>query len=171
MSRDGWVWVAIGAAGVMVLVPRHSLALPVEGAAMSVTPHGDFAAPRKGPPPHRHQGLDLVARRGSIVRAIGDGIVVSAAAGLGKIVRKLRLDRPTAWRPGGRIVTHVVYADLGEPLVRPGERVRRGDPIALVASEGFVHFAVKDSQDGKEQFFDPREAGFPVASSKTKGNA
>lgn len=153
------MWVAIGAAGLLVLVPRRALGLPIEGTAIRLTPHGDYGAARKGPPVHAHQGFDLIAKPGSHVLAIGDGVIVSAAAGLGKIVRKLRLDRPSAWDGGGRRVTHVVYADLGEPLLKPGARVRRGDPIALVASAGFVHFAVKETREGNEHFFDPREAG------------
>jgi murein DD-endopeptidase MepM/ murein hydrolase activator NlpD len=56
-------------------------------------------------------------------------------------------------------VSAVVYADLGTPLVEPGQRVRRGDPIALVWSRGFVHFATKEIRGGREVFFDPSEAG------------
>lgn len=170
MTRDAWVWVAVGAAGLLVLVPRRGLGSPIEGDRIRLTPHGDFGAARKGPPVHTHQGFDLVARAGSLVLAVGDGAIISTSPGLGKIVRKLRLDRPMSWRRGARTVTHVVYADLGEPLVRPGTRVRRGDAIARVASEGFVHFAVKQSHEGLEEFFDPREAGFVPSRELKKGN-
>jgi len=45
-------------------------------------------------------------------------------------------------------------------LKHPGDRVRKGEPIALVDKAGFVHFAVKDHVAGREVFFDPKDAGF-----------
>lgn len=61
---------------------------------------------------------------------------------------------------GRRQVDSIVYADLGTPLKHPGDRVRKGEPIALVDKAGFVHFAVKDHVAGREVFFDPKDAGF-----------
>jgi murein DD-endopeptidase MepM/ murein hydrolase activator NlpD len=107
-----------------------------------------------------HQGTDLAAPPGSHVLAVGDGVIVRTDPGLGKIVRKLRLDVPGAWGLGHRRVNAVVYADLGTPLVQPGDRVRKGDSIALVDKAGFVHFAVKETRPSGEIFFDPKEAGF-----------
>src|SRR5262249_14955976 len=136
------------------------LGLPLEGRRpLPVTPHGHFGAHRKGPPEHWHQGLDLEAPRGSHVLAVADGQIVSTDPGLGQIVRKLRLNTPAAWTDGGVPVHAVVYADLGKPLVEPGARVHMGDAIAVVASRGFVHFATKTLQGGKEIFFDPKLAG------------
>src|SRR5262249_22096458 len=121
---------------------------------------GEFGAFRKGPPEHAHQGVDLIAPRGSHVLAVGNGAIVSANPGLGQIVRKLRLDEPGAWNDSGVPAHLVVYADLAKPLVSPGDRVKQGDPIAVVDSHGFVHFAVKTFRSGNEVFFDPRLAGF-----------
>jgi murein DD-endopeptidase MepM/ murein hydrolase activator NlpD len=104
--------------------------------------------------------VDLAAAPGSKVLAVGDGVIVATEPGLGKVVRKLRLDVPGAWGFGWRHVNAIVYADLGKPLVEPGQRVRKGDPIALVWSHGFVHLAVKEARPGGEVFFDPAEAGF-----------
>src|SRR5207245_8621909 len=98
--------------------------------------------------------------RGSHVLAVGDGEIVAANPGLGLVVRKVRLDEPGAWADAGMPVHFVVYADLGKPLVEPGDRVKKGEPIALVASRGFVHFAVKTLHDSQEVFFDPKLAGF-----------
>ena len=92
--------------------------------------------------------------------AVGDGVIVATDPGLGKTVRKLKLDPPSSWRPGARNVAAIVYADLGTPLVKPGDRVRIGDPIATVDKTGFFHFAVKEKRGGDEVFFDPQEAGF-----------
>jgi murein DD-endopeptidase MepM/ murein hydrolase activator NlpD len=163
-----WLWIGLGAGGALLLIRTRNgaggsilLGSPVKvGGPPVVTPHGGFAAARSGPPAHEHQGVDLAARPGSQVLAVGDGTIVATDPGLGKLVRKLRLDVPGSWAFGRRPVDAVVYADLGRALVAPGDRVRRGDPIALVDKAGFVHFAVKQSRPGGEVFFDPKEAGF-----------
>ena len=169
MKRQTWIWIALGSAGALLLFGRKRsssggsiiLGSPVEvKGAPKVTPHGFFGAARSGPPVHTHQGVDLAAPPGSHVLAVGDGVIVRTDPGLGKVVRKLHLDVPGSWSLGHRRVDAVVYADLGTPLVQPGDRVRRGDPIALVWSHGFVHFATKESRLGNEVFFDPKEAGF-----------
>jgi murein DD-endopeptidase MepM/ murein hydrolase activator NlpD len=167
MKRQTWLW--LGAAGVLVLLTRRRppnsspfLASPVEHTnTPTVTPHGYFGAHRDGPPVHSHQGVDLAARPGSHVLAIGDGVIVATDPGLGKLVRKLKLDTPASYGFGRRRIDSVVYADLGTPLKHPGDRVRKGEPIALVDKAGFVHFAVKEQRSGGEVFFDPKEAGFP----------
>lgn len=165
MKREHWIWVGLGSAGALfVLSAARSgsmvLGSPVEvRGTPTVTPHGFFTAPRVGPPAHSHQGVDLAAPPGSRVLAVGDGVIVATDPGLGKLVRKLRLDRPAAWGVGHRRVDSIVYADLGQALVQPGDRVRRGDPIALVDKAGFVHLAVKETRPGGEVFFDPKEAG------------
>ena len=161
MKRKTWIWIGIGSAvGALLLFGRKKLGSPVQvGGAPRVTPHGHFGADRAGPPVHQHQGVDLVAPPGSHVLAVGDGMIVHANPGLGKTVRVLMLDQPAAWGLGRR-VRRIVYADLGKPLVEPGDRVRRGDPIALVDKPGFVHFAVKEEQPHGDVFIDPKVAGF-----------
>lgn len=166
MNRTTWLWIGVGSAGaLLLLVSRRAgsilLGSPVEhNGPPRVTPRGHFGAHRGGPPVHDHQGVDLFAEPGSYVLAVGDGVIVAANPGLGKIVRKLNLATPTPWAFGHRRVDSIVYADLGKPLVEPGDHVRQGDPIALVDKAGFVHFAVKEQLSGGEVFFDPREAGF-----------
>ncbi len=167
-----WIWLTLGAVGLLALASRRrrrgaSLGSPVEARAVpTTTPHGYFGAHRDGPPIHAHQGIDLAAPPGSRVLAVGDGTIVRAEPGLGKIVRKLRLDAPGAWETGASPVDAIVYADLGTPLVEPGERVRKGDAIAVVAPAGFVHFAVKEKRTTGETFVDPRVAGFAYRSTK-----
>lgn len=165
MKRNTWLWLGLGSAGAALLLGGRRgsaiLGSPLEhGGTPTVTPHGFFSAPRVGPPVHEHQGVDLAASAGSRVLAVGDGVIVATDPGLGKLVRKLRLDAPAAWGFGQRRTDAIVYADLGTPLVQPGDRVRKGDPIALVDKAGFVHFAVKESRPSGEVFFDPKEAGF-----------
>jgi murein DD-endopeptidase MepM/ murein hydrolase activator NlpD len=169
MKRDGLIALAIGSVGAFWLYTRkrgdsrgsYILGSPLEvGGTPTVTRRGQFGAPRAGPPVHKHQGLDLAAPAGSLVLAVGDGVIVPANPGLGKVVRKLRLDVPAAWDSAHRRVDAIVYADLGTPLVRMGDRVRKGDPIARVDRPGFVHFAVKETRPDGEVFLDPKEAGF-----------
>jgi murein DD-endopeptidase MepM/ murein hydrolase activator NlpD len=169
MKRGTLIALAVGSAGALWLYRRNRAAtgapdrpgMPIEvDGAPTLTRHGHYGARREGPPTHRHQGIDLIAPPGSRVLAVGDGVIVRANAGLGRIVRKLRLDAPASWNASGRRVDTIVYADLGVPLVRPGDRVRKGEAIALVDKAGFVHFAVKETRPEGEVFFDPKEAGF-----------
>jgi murein DD-endopeptidase MepM/ murein hydrolase activator NlpD len=169
MKRGVAVALGVGGVALLLLTGRERrgaapdrLGSPLDGDDVPrVTPHGHFGAPRAGPPIHAHQGIDLAARPGSPVLAVGDGTIVATDPGLGLVVRKLRLDEPGTWSDDARrSVAAVVYADLGTPLVEPGQRVRRGDPIALVWSRGFVHFATKERRAGREVFFDPADAGF-----------
>jgi murein DD-endopeptidase MepM/ murein hydrolase activator NlpD len=168
VRRDSWLWLGLGSVAALTLIgdrrfsinQTSTLGLPIDGNdSPKVTPHGYFGAPRAGPPRHAHQGVDIAARPGSYVRAVGDGTIVKTGPGLGKIVRKLQLDTSGVWAANHRSVDAVVYADLGKPLVHPGDHVRRGDPIALVDKAGFVHFAVKQVDRAGEVFFDPKEAG------------
>ncbi len=166
MKRFGWLAAfVVGAAGAFFIGWRKRsgelLGSPLDDDGLpSTTSHGFFGAARKGPPVHFHQGIDLAAKPGSRVLAVGDGRIVATDPGLGKIVRKLRLDIPNAWTWSGAPIDSIVYADLGEPLVDPGERVRQGDSIAFVDRPGFVHFAVKQGS----RFVDPKTAGFAYRS-------
>lgn len=74
-----------------------------------------------------HEGIDVVAPRGTPILAPGAGTVVSARweTGYGNTVV---LDH------GHGIVTR--YAHASRLLVRPGQRVTRGEQIALVGNSG-----------------------------------
>ena len=169
-----WGWIALGTTGALVLIARRrrtpagatSLGSPLEASGTpATTPHGYFGAFRDGPPVHTHQGVDLAAPPRSQVLAVGDGVIVATDPGLGKIVRKLRLDSAASFSEGAESVEAIVYADLGKPLVEPGQRVHKGDAIALVSPAGFVHFAVKAKSSRGETFIDPKRAGFAYRSS------
>lgn len=94
-----------------------------------------------------HMGVDIVATRGDIVRAAGDGKVVEATK---------RYRGQTAWGKvvvidhGHGLVTR--YAHLDGYVVNKGEVVKAGDPIGAVGSTGrtggkaHLHFEV--IQDG-----------------------
>ena len=169
-----WLLLGLGVVGLTLAWRRKPssrlLVAPLDG-SLSTTPHGNFGAPRKGPPQHQHQGIDLAARPGSFVRAIGAGVIVKTNPGLGGLVRKLKLDTPTAYVSGKQPVAFVVYADLGSALREPGEHVAQGEPIAVVGKRGFFHFACKRVVGGREEFFDPALAGLGYRATKERVSA
>ncbi len=86
-----------------------------------------------------HPGVDLAAPRGSTVRAVAAGIVVRAenSGGYGKMVEI---------NHGNGVVT--VYGHNSKLLVKVGQKVLRGQPVALEGSTGrstgpHCHFEVR----------------------------
>ncbi len=85
----------------------------------------------------RHEGVDIASRLGSPIHAMGDGVVRYAGpkAGFGLLVEITH----------GDIVTR--YAHTKSILVKVGDRVTRGAPIATVGTSGrstgpHLHFEV-----------------------------
>jgi len=99
-----------------------------------------------------HQGVDVLAPRGTIVIAPADGVVVKAGMwdprgyGIAILVRVAAGANPL----------YVLYAHLDQVLVGEGARVRRGQPIArtgksgnaarLPRSEEHVHIEVRTQE-------------------------
>ncbi len=86
-----------------------------------------------------HSGIDIVARQGTPIIAPADGLVIKAArdSGYGNLLEIRHLQG---------IVTR--YAHTQKILVRPGNRVKRGDIIAKVGSTGrstgpHLHYEVR----------------------------
>ncbi len=86
-----------------------------------------------------HTGIDLTAPTGTPVHAAGDGVIfrTGRAGGYGLQVRM---------NHGYGYVT--LYAHLSKILVRPGQKVKRGDIIGLVGSTGastapHLHYEVR----------------------------
>lgn len=74
-----------------------------------------------------HRGMDYVAQVGDTVVATGAGTVVEIRShrGFGLSIKLEHMPK-----------VRTFYAHLGKPLVRVGERVRRGEPIALIGESG-----------------------------------
>ena len=88
----------------------------------------------------RHRALDLMAERGTTIRAAARGLVAYSAWGVRGYGGLVMLVHPGGW------VT--LYAHASELLVRPGHVVRRGEPIARVGHTGnangdHVHFELR----------------------------
>lgn len=86
-----------------------------------------------------HAGIDISAPYGTPIEAAADGVVIAATYGNG-YGNMVILDH------GGGYST--VYAHCSSLLVSPGQRVRRGEPIARVGSTGLstgphLHFEVR----------------------------
>jgi murein DD-endopeptidase MepM/ murein hydrolase activator NlpD len=106
-----------------------------------------------------HEGLDIANEDGTAVYATGDGLVVSAgrtSTGLGTMI----------------VIDHgygytTVYGHLSKILIRSGQRVRRGAPIALSGRTGIVtgphlHYEVRFRgrlQNPVDYFFDHIDSG------------
>jgi murein DD-endopeptidase MepM/ murein hydrolase activator NlpD len=85
-----------------------------------------------------HQGLDFAGAAGTQVLAVADGIV-SHTGNDGGYGRQIEITH------GNGYITR--YAHNAKLLVKPGQTVKRGDPIALMGSTGrstgtHVHFEV-----------------------------
>jgi lipoprotein NlpD len=96
-----------------------------------------------------HSGIDISAEAGTPIVAAADGVVVFSGRGPDGYGNTVMLDH------GRSIIT--LYAHNQRNLVRVGERVRRGQPIALMGDTGrasgtHLHFEVH--QNG--QLIDPR---------------
>jgi murein DD-endopeptidase MepM/ murein hydrolase activator NlpD len=96
-----------------------------------------FGAPRRG---HSHTGIDLGGARGDDVLAARAGRVVYSGAGMRGYGKTVIVDH------GDGLVS--LYAHNSELLVRTGDRVKQGDPIARVGRTGnataeHCHFEIR----------------------------
>ncbi|MBX3271909.1 MAG: M23 family metallopeptidase [Sandaracinaceae bacterium] len=90
-----------------------------------------FGFVRHTRPDLRHDGVDITAEAGAVVRAAADGIVVYSDNGIRGFGNCVILAHPNGW------VT--LYAHNARTTVQAGWRVRRGERIALVGSTGISH--------------------------------
>ena len=74
-----------------------------------------------------HKGLDLVAPRGTVIRAPADGIITKASR-LGSYGNVIYISH------GNGLTTR--YAHLDGFSVKPGQEVRRGEPIGILGNTG-----------------------------------
>ena len=128
--------------------------LPVEGFLTTHFQKGGWFVART------HYGIDIAAKKGSVIRAAGSGIVLIAdwTPDFGNVV---------VISHGRGIFSY--YAHAMRLLVNQGFRVKRGQPIALLGSSGIssaphLHFEIW--KDGKP--LDPEKILFALPSEKIK---
>lgn len=136
-----------GGSGKSVGANEYGVSLPAEGVYTSpfAMRWGSF-----------HDGIDIAAPLGSPIYAAADGEVISsgAASGYGNWIRIKHEDG---------MVTLYGHMPADGLHVKVGDRVKAGDHIADMGSEGFstgshLHFGVyKDESNSKEQAVDPAE--------------
>jgi murein DD-endopeptidase MepM/ murein hydrolase activator NlpD len=153
IEGDGvWREPAIAALDARPGVPADSrYVFPVDGRDAHAIGSG-WGDPRGGG--RRHEGVDIFAPRGTPVLAADDGVVLA--------VRRTSIGGNVIWlRPDGADV-ELYYAHLDRQDVRPGERVRAGQPIGLVGNTGnarttppHLHFGVY--RNGGRDAIDPAE--------------
>jgi murein DD-endopeptidase MepM/ murein hydrolase activator NlpD len=88
-----------------------------------------------------HQGLDIKAPQGTLIRAVAEGKVRFCSEGLGGYGKVIIIEHSRS------LVT--VYAHNRENLVREGQNVRQGEVIAQVGQSGraqtpHLHFEVRE---------------------------
>lgn len=114
-----------------------SVRLPVEGRITSVI--GDK---RTKPRPHVHQGFDIAAAAGSVVRAFGSGVVA-------RVMDRRGSDIPESQAAGLYVDVHTDegnthrYLHLGQSPVRAGQRVERETTVIGTVEEDHLHFELR----------------------------
>jgi murein DD-endopeptidase MepM/ murein hydrolase activator NlpD len=131
---------AVGVLNPALVAALESLVWPLaaDGSGLLSSSYGDRVHPRSGDS-RFHTGLDLRARGGTPVYAAADG-TVSLSGQSGAYGNVVLLDHA-----GG---LQTLYAHHERNLVRVGDAVRRGQPIALVGHTGnatgdHLHFEVR----------------------------
>lgn len=161
IMRNPWFWGAIALLGmaaalvwwarksnIMAKLMPNSPVWPVEGHTRVSSPFGPRVAPLPGASTN-HNGIDIPAPVGTLVLSPLPGVVnyIGTSSTGGK---QMRIAHDTGAVSG--------YAHLQDYLVELGERVGRGEPVALVGNTGnstgpHLHFTWRDSEQGP--FVDP----------------
>ena len=109
----------------------------------------------------RHDGVDIVAPKGTSVQAAADGEVIFSGWGPGGYGRLVILQHQA------EVVT--IYAHNHDNLVRLGQRIRQGEPIATVGQSGratgnHLHFEVRHKAIpiSPHKFLPPRPSNIAV---------
>lgn len=98
----------------------------------------------------RHDGIDVTAEEGAVVRAVADGIVAYSDNGIRGFGNCVLIVHPNGWVS--------VYAHNQRTTVQAGWRVQRGERIAFVGSTGIAR--------GPHLHFELRAAGRPLDPAK-----
>jgi len=114
-----------------VMLARISLIWPIQG---------EIARGFVQDTTRRHDGIDIVAPRGSLIQAAADGEVIFSDWGPGGYGRIVILQHQAD------VIT--IYAHNQTNLVQSGQHVRQGEPIATVGQSGrttgnHLHFEVR----------------------------
>jgi lipoprotein NlpD len=126
------------AKAVHTVVTAKEIAL--ERVALLWPVHGEVSRGFEQDATRRHDGVDIVAPRGTSIQAAADGEVIFSGWGPGGYGRLVILQHQA------EVIT--IYAHNHDNLVRLGQHVRQGEPIATVGQSGratgnHLHFEVR----------------------------
>jgi len=98
-----------------------------------------------------HSGIDFAAGEGTPIYATGPGVIADVDAASGGLGRSVRINHENGF--------FTLYGHCSQVLVVPGDRIKRGDKIALVGQTGkatgaHVHYEVRVGLDSP---LDPEE--------------
>ncbi|WP_108974506.1 M23 family metallopeptidase [Leptospira ryugenii] len=98
-----------------------------------------------------HSGIDFAAGEGTPIYATGPGVIANVDSTAGGLGRSVRINHENGF--------YTLYGHCSQILVSPGDRVKRGDKIALVGQTGkatgaHVHYEVHVGLDSP---LDPEE--------------
>ncbi|MGJ7506578.1 M23 family metallopeptidase [Variovorax sp. GT1P44] len=121
------------------LLAARALQFPVDG----VRPESVRDTFDDGRPDHRHEALDIMAPRGTPVRAVDDGKLVKLFDSKPGGLTVYQFD------PASRLAYYYAHLDRYAEGLREGQQLRRGDLIGYVGTTGnaaadapHLHFAV-----------------------------
>ncbi|MES2182956.1 MAG: M23 family metallopeptidase [Pseudomonadota bacterium] len=121
------------------LLAARPLALPVEGVPAAAL-HDSF---REGRPGHPHEALDIMAARGTPVRAVDDGTLAKLFTSVPGGLTIYQFD------PAGQLAYYYAHLDRYAEGLRECMALRRGDLLGYVGTTGnappnapHLHFAV-----------------------------
>jgi murein DD-endopeptidase MepM/ murein hydrolase activator NlpD len=103
----------------------RSLTFPVAGKKAKV---GSFWGAERDGGKRKHEGIDIFAKKGTPVVAVCDGIIVSS----GNTPRGGK----TLWLQPVHHSWKAYYAHLDQKKVKPGQVVKKGQPIGTVGNTG-----------------------------------
>lgn len=98
-----------------------------------------------------HSGIDFAAGEGTPIYATGPGVIGDVDAAAGGLGRSVRINHENGF--------FTLYGHCSQVLVAPGDKVKRGDKIALVGQTGkatgaHIHYEVRIGLDAP---LDPEE--------------
>jgi murein DD-endopeptidase MepM/ murein hydrolase activator NlpD len=135
------------------------LLMPVEGYDLRRL-HDGFREPRGA---RSHEAIDLMAARGTRVRAVDDGVIRRLASSARGGISIYQVD------PDGRYCYYYAHLDRYAAFLAEGRIVRKGEVLGYVGSTGnaaftapHLHFAVYRLDDPERWWDGPAVNPFPV---------
>lgn len=137
----------------------RDLLIPVDGVRRDQLRNSFRSARSHG----AHEAIDILAPRGTPVRAVEDGRIVRMSSNRAGGITLYQADAE------GRYLYYYAHLERYAPDLAEGQRVRRGDPLGQVGSSGnapadtpHLHFAIYRADPGGKRWPGPAINPFAV---------